>query len=80
MFPGLHRPGGHRRTASNFLDVFDGYRSDVTTTQEMVEIMEKICGEANHVRVMDRGMVRETSLKYKRSTRAYYWSAPPNRC
>jgi transposase len=30
-------------------EVFDGNRSNVTTTQEMVEIMEKKYGKANRV-------------------------------
>ena len=58
-------------------EVFDGNRSDVTTTQEMVEIMEKKYGKANRVWVMDRGMVSEANLKYIRSTGAYYLVGTP---
>jgi transposase len=53
-------------------EVFDGNRVDVTTTQEMVEIMEKKYGKAGRVWVMDRGMVSENNLKYLRSTGARY--------
>lgn len=38
-------------------EIFDGNRTDVTTTEEMVEVMETIYGTANRVWVMDRGMV-----------------------
>ena len=43
-------------------EIFDGNRVDVTTTQEMVEIMEAKYGKANRVLVMDRGMVSEKNL------------------
>jgi transposase len=58
-------------------EVFDGNRSDVTTTQEMVEIMEKKYGKANRVWVMDRGMVSDANLKYIRSTGAFYLVGTP---
>ena len=53
-------------------EVFDGNRVDVTTTQEMVQIMEAKYGKANRVWVMDRGMVSEDNLQYLRSTGARY--------
>jgi transposase len=40
-------------------EVFDGNRTDVTTTEEMVLIMESKYGKANRIWVMDRGMVSE---------------------
>jgi transposase len=58
-------------------EVFDGNRADVTTTQEMVEIMEKKYGKAGRVWVMDRGMVSEDNLKYLRSTSARYLVGTP---
>jgi transposase len=58
-------------------EVFDGNRVDVTTTQEMVEIMEKKYGKAGRVWVMDRGMVSENNLKYLRSTGARYLVGTP---
>jgi transposase len=58
-------------------EVFDGNRSDVTTTQEMVEIMEKKYGKAGRVWVMDRGMVSEDNLQYLRSNGARYLVGTP---
>ena len=58
-------------------EVFDGNRVDVTTTQEMVEIMEAKYGKANRVWVMDRGMVSEDNLEYLRSTGARYLVGTP---
>jgi transposase len=58
-------------------EVFDGNRVDVTTTQEMVEILEKKYGKAGRVWVMDRGMVSENNLKYLRSTGARYLVGTP---
>ena len=40
-------------------EIFDGNRPDVTTTREMVEIMEMKYGKANRVWILDRGMVSE---------------------
>jgi transposase len=58
-------------------EVFDGNRPDVTTTQEMVQIMEGKYGKANRVWVMDRGMVSEDNLKYLRATGAHYLVGTP---
>ena len=58
-------------------EVFDGNRVDVTTTQEMVQIMETKYGKANRVWVMDRGMVSEDNLEYLRSTGARYLVGTP---
>jgi len=58
-------------------EVFDGNRTDVTTTQEMVEIMERKYGKAGRVWVMDRGMVSEDNLEYLRSTNAKYLVGTP---
>jgi transposase len=58
-------------------EVFDGNRVDVTTTQEMVEILEKKYGKAGRIWVMDRGMVSEGNLKYLRSTGARYLVGTP---
>lgn len=43
-------------------EVFDGNRTDVTTTEEMLLIMENKYGKANRIWVMDRGMVSEKNL------------------
>jgi len=58
-------------------EVFDGNRPDVTTTQEMVEIMEAKYGQAKRIWVMDRGMVSEDNLEYLRSTGARYLVGTP---
>jgi transposase len=52
-------------------EVFDGNRKDVTTLEEMVELMEKKYGKAQRVWVFDRGIVSEENLDYlrKRGTR-----------
>ena len=58
-------------------EIFDDNRPDVTTTQEMVEIMEVKYGKANRVWVMDRGMVSEDNLESLRSTGARYLVGTP---
>ena len=58
-------------------EVFDGNRVDVTTTQEMVQIMEAKYGKANRVWVLDRGMVSEGNLDSLRSTGARYLVGTP---
>jgi transposase len=58
-------------------EVFEGNRVDVTTTQEMVEIMERKYGKANRVWVLDRGMVSEDNLKDLRSSGARYLVGTP---
>ncbi len=58
-------------------EIFDGNRVDVTTTQEMVQIMEAKYGKANRVWVIDRGMVSEDNLEYLRSTGARYLVGTP---
>jgi transposase len=58
-------------------EVFEGNRVDVTTTQEMVKIMERKYGKAKRVWVLDRGMVSEGNLKYLRSSGARYLVGTP---
>jgi transposase len=53
-------------------EIFDGNRPDVTTTQEMVSLMEAKYGQANRVWVMDRGMVSEDNLEFMRMSNARY--------
>ena len=43
-----------------------GNRTDVTTVTEIVETMEKRYGKADRIWVMDRGMVSEANLKWRR--------------
>jgi len=58
-------------------EIFDGNRVDVTTTQEMVQIMEAKYGKANRVWVMDRGMVSENNLEFMRKIGARYLVGTP---
>ena len=58
-------------------EVFDGNRTDVTTVEEMVEMMEKKYGTAERVWVMDRGMVSEKNLAFMRKRGARYLVGTP---
>jgi transposase len=58
-------------------EVFDGNRPDVTTTQEMVQMMETKYGKANRIWVMDRGMVSEDNLGFMRKVGARYLVGTP---
>ena len=58
-------------------EVFDGNRVDVTTTQEMIHIMEAKYGKANRIWVMDRGMVSEDNLGYMREKGVRYLVGTP---
>jgi transposase len=58
-------------------EIFDGNRVDVTTTQEMIQIMESKYGKANRIWVMDRGMVSENNLDYMRQKDARYLVGTP---
>jgi len=58
-------------------EIFDGNRSDVTTTKDMVQIMEAKYGKAKRVWVMDRGMVSEGNLEFMRNTGVCYLVGTP---
>lgn len=58
-------------------EIFDGNRPDVTTTQEMVRMMETRYGQANRVWVMDRGMVSEDNLEFMRMSNTRYLVGTP---
>ena len=58
-------------------EIFDGNRPDVTTTREMVEIMETKYGKANRVWILDRGMVSEDNLEFMRRSGARYLVGTP---
>ncbi len=58
-------------------EIFDGNRPDVTTTQEMVEVMEGKYGKANRIWVLDRGMISEDNLEFMRMTGARYLVGTP---
>jgi transposase len=58
-------------------EIFDGNRVDVTTTREMIDVMEKKYGKAERIWVMDRGMVSEENLEYMREKGARYLVGTP---
>lgn len=58
-------------------EVFDGNRTDVTTVEEMVELMEGKYGQAERVWVMDRGMISEENLEGLRKRKARYLVGTP---
>lgn len=45
-------------------EVFSGNRSDVSTVEEIVEIMESRYGKANRIWVMDRGMASGSNFEF----------------
>jgi transposase len=58
-------------------EVFDGNRTDVTTTEEMVLIMERKYGKANRIWVMDRGMISEKNIEFMQKRGARYLVGTP---
>jgi transposase len=58
-------------------EVFDGNRTDVTTVEDMVELMETKYGQAERVWVMDRGMISEENLEFLRKRKARYLVGTP---
>ena len=53
-------------------EVFAGNRTDVTTVEDIVTIMEEKYGQAKRIWVMDRGMVSEENIEYLRERNAQY--------
>jgi len=53
-------------------EVFAGNRSDVTTVQEIVTMMESKYGKAKRIWVIDRGMVSQLNLDFLKQRQAYY--------
>ena len=58
-------------------EVFAGNRGDVTTVEDIVDVMEAKYGRANRVWVMDRGMVSESNLAYIRQRNGCYIVGTP---
>jgi len=58
-------------------EVFAGNRADVTTVEDIVELMERKYGAAERIWAMDRGMVSEDNLDYLREKRALYIVGTP---
>jgi transposase len=58
-------------------EVFSGNRSDVTTVEEIVTVMENKYGSVQRVWVMDRGMVSEHNLAFLRERNGFYLVGTP---
>jgi transposase len=58
-------------------EVFDGNRTDVTTVEEIIELMRAKYGQARRTWVMDRGMVSEDNLDALREARASWLVGTP---
>ena len=58
-------------------EVFAGNRSDVTTLEEIVEVMESRYGQADRIWVVDRGMVSERNVKFLRQSQRRYIVGTP---
>ena len=58
-------------------EVFAGNRSDVSTLQEIVTVMERRYGQADRIWVVDRGMVSEKNLKFLREGQRRYIVGTP---
>ena len=58
-------------------EVFDGNRADVTTVEEMMEVMRAKYGQERRTWVMDRGMVSEENLEELREAGASYLVGTP---
>jgi len=58
-------------------EVFAGNRTDVTTVEDIVDLMEKKYGRAERIWAMDRGLVSEDNLEYLRERDALYIVGTP---
>ena len=58
-------------------EVFSGNTADVTTVEDMVEMMETKYGKPNRIWVLDRGMVSEENIDYLRERQARYIVGTP---
>jgi transposase len=58
-------------------EVFCGNRADVTTVQDMVQLMETKYGKPKRIWVLDRGMVSEENIDYLRQRQARYIVGTP---
>jgi transposase len=58
-------------------EVFAGNTADVTTVEEMVELMEEKYGQPQRIWVMDRGMISEENIEFLRERKARYLVGTP---
>lgn len=60
-------------------EVFAGNTVDVSTVEDMVELMEKKYGQPSRIWVMDRGMVSEENIEFLRERGARYLVGTPKK-
>jgi transposase len=58
-------------------EVFPGNTADVSTVEQIVQLMEKRYGKSNRIWVMDRGMVSEKNLNFLRQAGRRYLVGTP---
>ena len=58
-------------------EIFAGNRTDVTTVQDIVKLMEEKYGHAKRIWVLDRGMVSEANIEFLRARLAHYIVGTP---
>lgn len=58
-------------------EVFSGNTADVTTVEDMVELMETKYGQPKRIWVLDRGMVSEENIEFLRERQARYLVGTP---
>lgn len=58
-------------------EVFAGNRADVTTVEDIIDLMEQKYGCAERIWAMDRGMISEDNLDYLRKRKALYIVGTP---
>jgi len=58
-------------------EVFAGNTADVTTVEDMVQLMEQKYGQAQRIWVLDRGMISEENIDFLRERQARYLVGTP---
>ena len=58
-------------------EVFPGNTADVSTVEQIVQLMEQRYGKSNRIWVMDRGMVSEKNLEFLRQGKRRYLVGTP---
>jgi hypothetical protein len=58
-------------------EVFAGNTADVTTVEDMVQMMEEKYGQAQRIWVLDRGMISEENIDFLRARQARYLVGTP---
>jgi len=58
-------------------EIFEGNTADVTTVEDMIELMENKYGQAKRIWVLDRGMISEENIDFLRARGARYIVGTP---